>query len=182
MWTKEIDSTWTLFLDRDGVINERKIGGYIQSIEEFKFLDHVEESIGFFSSVFGYIFVVTNQQGIGKGVMKECNLLDIHCYMCDKIESKGGRIDKCYFAPGLKSEENILRKPNSGMALLAKSDFPEINFQKAIMVGDTDSDILFGKNLGMKTVRIKTHEDINIEADLTVKNLYNLKEIWEKII
>ncbi len=180
MWTKEIDSTWTLFLDRDGVINERKIGGYIQSIEEFKFLDKVEESIAFFSSIFGYIFVVTNQQGIGKGLMKECNLLDIHRYMCDKIEEKGGKITSCYFAPELKSQENNLRKPNPGMGLVAKKDFPEINFEKSIMVGDTDSDILFGKNLGMKTVRIRTHEEINIEADLTVENLYNLKEIWEK--
>ncbi|MES2587738.1 MAG: HAD-IIIA family hydrolase [Bacteroidota bacterium] len=180
MFLNEIDSSWTLFLDRDGVINERKMGGYVQTVEEFKFLPKVEESIAYFTTIFQHIFVVTNQQGIGKGIMTECNLIDIHRYMCEKIEEKGGKISQCYFAPELKSLENSMRKPNSGMALLAKKDFPTINFEKAVMVGDTDSDILFGKNLGMKTVRIKTIEEINVEADLTVDSLDKLKEIWEK--
>jgi len=45
------------------------------------------------------------------------------------------------------------------------------------MVGDTDSDILFGKNLGMKTVRVKTVEEINVQADFTVNSLYELSKV-----
>jgi phosphoglycolate phosphatase-like HAD superfamily hydrolase len=48
------------------------------------------------------------------------------------------------------------------------------------MVGDTDSDIKFGKNLGMKTVRIKTVEPIGINADLTVESLKELMDLWER--
>lgn len=177
---QEIDHTWTLFLDRDGVINVRKMGGYIQSIEEFEFLPQVPESITFFSFKVDRIFVVTNQQGIAKGLMTECNLLDIHRYMCEKIETIGGKITACYFAPELKSVDAQMRKPNPGMALQAQRDFPEVDFNKSIMVGDTDSDILFGKNLGMKTVRIKTVEPIGIDADLTVESLEELKKLWEK--
>lgn len=177
---QEMDHTWTLFLDRDGVINVRKMGGYIQSIEEFEFLPQVPESIAFFSSKVDRIFVVTNQQGIAKGLMTECNLLEIHRYMCEKIETVGGKITAYYFAPELKSADAPMRKPNPGMALQAQRDFPEVDFNKSIMVGDTDSDILFGKNLGMKTVRIKTVEPIGINADLTVESLDELKKLWEK--
>lgn len=166
-----IDKTWTLFLDRDGVINKRKMGGYIQSINEFEFLPHVVDAISCFTGVFQYLIVVTNQQGIGKKIMSERNLSDIHNYMCEAVFKAGGKIDKCYFAPDLKSDSNLLRKPNIGMALLAKRDFPNIDFSRSIMVGDSDSDIKFGTNLGMKTVRIKTVEPIGIKSDLEFESL-----------
>lgn len=176
------DKSWSIFLDRDGVINVRKMNGYILSVDEFQFLPDVSESIAYLSRVFQHVFVVTNQQGISKGLMTERNLFDIHTYMCDQIIEKGGKISSCYFAPELKSQENSLRKPNPGMALKAKSDFPEVDFEKSIMVGDTDSDIKFGKNLGMKTVRIKTVEPIGIEADLTVESLKELMDLWKREI
>lgn len=175
-----IDSTWTLFLDRDGVINERIPEGYVKSIEEFVFLPEVKESIAEFSKIFGKIFVVTNQQGIGKKLMSESNLLDIHSYMCCEIEKAGGRIDKCYYAPGLVSKKNSLRKPNPGMALMAQRQFENLDFKKAVMVGDSNSDILFGRNLGMKTVRIRTYEPITIEADITVKSLSEFIKLIKK--
>lgn len=179
-WFKEIDASWTLFLDRDGVINERIMGGYVTSIPDFHFLPQVQESIAFFSKHFNKIIVVTNQQGIAKGLMQERNLLEIHRYMQSEVEKFGAKIDACYFAPEFKSDVFSTRKPKPDMALKAQLDFPEIDFKKSIMVGDTDSDILFGKNLGMKTVRIKTEEAILVEADVTVDSLKTLKELWEK--
>jgi len=176
----DADKTWSLFLDRDGVINVRKMDGYILTVDEFQFLPQASESVTYFSTVFKHVFVVTNQQGISKGLMTERNLLNIHDYMCDKVVEKGGKITACYFAPELKSALNSLRKPNPGMALLAKSDFPEVDFEKSIMVGDTDSDIKFGKNLGMKTVRIKTVEPIGINADWTVESLKELMDLWKR--
>lgn len=166
-----INNTWSLFLDRDGVINKRIFGGYITSIEEFEFLPGVEDAIKQFSDTFHLVFVVTNQQGIAKGIMSERNLLEIHNYMCDQVYLKGGKIDKCYFAPNMKGAEDDMRKPSPAMADLAKMEFPEIDFKCCVMIGDTDTDIEFGKNLGMKTVRIKTEEPINIIADLTVSGL-----------
>ncbi|MDP4797892.1 MAG: HAD-IIIA family hydrolase [Crocinitomicaceae bacterium] len=166
-----INNTWSLFLDRDGVINKRIFGGYVTSIEEFEFLPGVEDAIKQFTDTFHLLFVVTNQQGIAKGIMSERNLLEIHNYMCDQVYLKGGRIDKCYFAPNLKGAEDDMRKPSSAMADLAKMEFPEVDFKCCVMIGDTDTDIEFGKNLGMKTVRIKTEEPINIDADLTVSGL-----------
>ncbi|MFN5418131.1 MAG: D-glycero-alpha-D-manno-heptose-1,7-bisphosphate 7-phosphatase [Flavobacteriia bacterium] len=179
-WLKSVDSSWTLFLDRDGVINKRIMNGYVTQISEFHFLEEVPQSISFFSKTFAHVFVVTNQQGIAKKRMLESNLLEIHRYMESEVEKFGGKISASYYAPELASDENSSRKPKPTMALKAQRDFPEIVFEKSIMVGDTDSDILFGINLGMKTVRIKTEEAINVEADLTVDSLKSLKEIWEK--
>lgn len=178
-WWSEVDSSWTLFLDRDGVINQRKMNDYVISVEEFKFLPGAIEAICFFTQKFNEIIVVTNQQGIGKKIMTERNVNEIHRYMCREIEKAGGKITACYVAPELKNDEHSTRKPKPNMALKAQYDFPSIDFQRSIMVGDTDTDILFGKNLGMKTVRIRTEEPIGVEADLTVESLKKLKEIWE---
>lgn len=169
-----VDKTWTLFLDRDGVINKRNFDGYITRVEDFEFLPNVKEAIATLSKVFHRIIVVTNQQGIGKGLMTERNLLEIHTYMNNEVYKAGGKIDKCYFAPNLRGAEDDMRKPGSAMAELAKMEFPEIEFSRCIMVGDTDSDIRFGKNLGMKTVRIRSEEKAELPADLEVDALQEL--------
>ena len=168
-----IDATWTLFLDRDGVINERILGGYVTKVEDFHFRPGVLASFPRLSQLFHRTIVVTNQQGIAKGLMDERNLIDVHTYMCDEVYRYGGRIEKCYFAPGLANDpEDDMRKPKTGMGELAKMEFPEIDFHCSVMVGDSDSDIQFGRNLGMRTVRVLTdQEKIGIEADTTVDSL-----------
>jgi histidinol-phosphate phosphatase family protein len=169
----EIDFSWSLFLDRDGVMNERIIGGYIQNISSFHFLDNVPEAITLLRKVFGHIFVVTNQQGIGKGLMTVDDLHLIHDYMENKLSMK---FDKIYYSPFLAEENNIMRKPNPGMALQAKKDFPDVDFSKSIMVGDSMSDILFGKSVQMKTIYIST-EKKDVEADLICTSLYDFAKI-----
>ena len=172
-----IDQSWTLFLDRDGVINERLVGDYVKKTEEFKFIEGVPFAISRLNTVFFRIFVVTNQQGIGKGLMTEGNLLAVHSYMLEGIRSEGGNIDSCYFAPQLSNEGSEMRKPGSGMALKAKQDFPDIDFSRSVMVGDSDSDIEFGKNLGMKTVKVSNEESDTSNADLYVKSLKEFSDL-----
>ena len=162
-----IDNTWTLFLDRDGVINKRIIGGYVTRWDEFEFLPGVEESISALSNLFGLVFVVTNQQGIGKGIMCEKDLILLHERLKEEIKNANGNIDKIYFSPHLEKEKSQLRKPAPGMGLLAKIDFPEISFEKSIMVGDSVSDLQFGRRLGMNTVIIgKVEDSLSINESL----------------
>lgn len=149
----------TLFLDRDGVINTRLVDDYVKTWKEFEFIEGVLESISIFSKEFDRIFIVTNQQGIGKGIMSEGDLDKIHSRMIEEIEAKGGRIDKIYFCKHLAKENHIDRKPRVGMGLRARKDFREIRFKRSIMVGDSISDMKFGKRLKMKTVYISS--DIN---------------------
>ena len=154
----QIDNEWTLFLDRDGVINRRIRNGYVRDWEEFHFLSGVLQAMALLNSRFQRIFVVTNQQGIGKGLMTESDLAHIHNRMYESIRESGGRIDAIYHCPSLANQDDLFRKPAPGMALKARSDFPEVDFSRSIMVGDTPSDMEFGHRLGMKPVWIDSEE------------------------
>ena len=173
-WLSEIDSSWTLFLDRDGVINQRNFEGYIERVTDFIFMDGVLESLKYFTTIFQRIIVVTNQQGVGKGLMTSGQLSLIHEHMLNKVQAFNGRIDAVFAATSLKSSELKERKPHPFMALQAKNKFPEIDFHKSIMVGDTDSDVQFGKNLGMKTVLIRSKEVISSSPDVVLESLDQL--------
>lgn len=145
-----IDKNWTLFLDRDGVINKKIEGDYVRNWEQFEFLPGVIEALKILNNIFGKIIIVANQRGIARGFMTEEDLNNIHSNMIDILESSGIKIDKIYFCPHDYEKENCsCRKPKTGMALQAKRDFPEIDFGKSIMVGDSISDVEFGENAGM---------------------------------
>jgi histidinol-phosphate phosphatase family protein len=169
-----INNNWTLFLDRDGVINKKLDNDYVKHWIEFEFIEGVFEALKKFNQVFGKIVVVTNQQGIGKGLYKTEDLELIHKNMIYEITYLGGRIDKVYFSPYLSAENHPTRKPNTGMAMLAKQDFPEIDFNKSIIAGDSISDMEFGRNMGMKTIFISDENKIDEKIDFNFRSLLEL--------
>ena len=175
-----VDKSWTLFLDRDGVINERIIGDYVTNLSDFHFKKSVLDTIGSLTQKFNYVFVVTNQQGVALGKMTENQLEEIHEYMVREITLKGGFVTHVYAATELKNSSSVYRKPSPKMALMAQERFPDLIFQKSIMVGDTDSDILFGRNLGMKTVLVKSEDKSSEKADLEVGSIFELNKLLEK--
>ena len=152
---KSIHPTWTLFLDRDGVINYEKENDYILTWSEFQFYPGVTEAISLLSAKFNTIVVISNQRGVGRGLMSEKDLLDIQRQMRSEIAQNGGRIDKIYYCTATDSH-HFYRKPNPGMALQAAKDFPSIDLSKTIMVGNKLSDMQFGRNAGTYTVYLKT--------------------------
>jgi D-glycero-D-manno-heptose 1,7-bisphosphate phosphatase len=160
---QNINKASTLFLDRDGVINHEKHLDYIHTWDEFMFYDGVKEALVIFSQLFGTIVVVTNQKGVGKGVTRLQDLELIHHNMVSEVSAAGGRIDRIYFCPDL-DDNSPNRKPNPGMGLQAKQDFPAIDWDNAVMVGNTLSDMAFGRNLGMYNVFLTTTRP---EVDLT---------------
>ncbi|MBP1629422.1 MAG: histidinol phosphate phosphatase [Bacteroidetes bacterium] len=144
----------TLFLDRDGVINVRIVGDYIKKWESFEFNEGVLEAMKIFALKFETIVIVTNQQGISKGLMTEDDLLDIHSKMRLEVEKAGGRIDEIFYCKDLAASNSINRKPNIGMGLQARKKFKTLRFKESIMVGDSGSDMRFGRRLKMKTIYI----------------------------
>lgn len=149
-----------LFLDRDGVINVRIVDNYVTRKEDFVIIDGVLEALKIFADKFDHIFMVTNQQGIGKGLMTDEDLKEIHDDFLSKVVAAGGRIDRIYYCPELKSAHSFKRKPAIGMALQAKNDFPEISLKNSIMVGDTRTDMLFGRRAQMTTVLVGDEPEI----------------------
>lgn len=166
-----INKNWTLFLDRDGVINKKIDNDYVKQWIEFEFIEGVLDALKFLNTVFGNIIVVTNQQGIGKKLYRKEDLELIHKNMLYEIAYHGGKIDKVYFSPYLKSENHPFRKPGIGMALKAKEDISTINFKQSIMVGDSMSDMEFGRNAGMKTIYISEEITENDKIDFNFKSL-----------
>jgi D-glycero-D-manno-heptose 1,7-bisphosphate phosphatase len=150
-----IDKSWTLFLDRDGVINGEKKDEYVLSLEEFIFFDGVLQALKILNEFFGVIVIVTNQKGVGKGLMTLDDLHSIHEYMTQQINLHKGRIDHIYYCTDIDNESPN-RKPQAGMGLQAQKDFPQIDFLKSIVVGNKLTDMQFGRALGCKTVFIAT--------------------------
>jgi D-glycero-D-manno-heptose 1,7-bisphosphate phosphatase len=165
----QIDKSWTLFLDRDGVINYENSGTYVRNWDEFIFYPQAPENIAYFNKRFQRLVLATNQRGISKAIMTLADLEVIHANMIERIGEKGGKIDKIYFCVDAEAYSPC-RKPNPGMAFQAVRDFPEIDLKKSLMVGNNISDMLFGKNAGMKTIFLQTtkpdlelpHEDIDL--------------------
>ena len=162
--------------------NQRTIAWrYIQFWEEFQFTPNCLEAIATFGKIFCTIVVVTNQQGIDKGIMTKEELEKVHETLLEKVKNSGGHIDRVYYCPKLAKHNPRCRKPNTGMGWQAKKDFPHIDFQKSIMVGDSFSDMEFGWQLGMRTFFIEgkgeeKERTANIPVDAKFDNLWQVVE------
>jgi D-glycero-alpha-D-manno-heptose 1-phosphate guanylyltransferase len=150
---RKAPSPKTLFLDRDGVLNEHRPDDYVKIWDEFRFLPGVLEALPILAERYDRIVVVTNQRGVGRGLLSEDTLQDIHAQMLKAVHEGGGRIDAIYACTATNAD-HPLRKPNIGMGLLAKEAFPALDFSNSLMIGDSDSDIEFGLRLGTKTLKI----------------------------
>lgn len=169
---RAVNKDWTLFLDRDGVINVDKPGSYIFHPDEFVFLPGLPDGFRTLKGKFGTCVVVTNQRGTGRGLMTEDTLHAIHDKMRNAIKTAGGQIDAVYYSTAVDNHYPT-RKPNPGMALQAMKDNPAIDITRSVMVGNNISDMKFGRNAGMFTVFVKTtipdvkypHPDIDLCYD-----------------
>lgn len=165
---------WCLFLDRDGVINRRILDGYVRDWDEFEFEPGALEALATLSAWAPRIVVVTNQQGVGKGLMSEEALTRIHRRMRSAVTAAGGRINEVVRCPHLASDGCDCRKPQPGLALRYLDEHAELDPAASVMVGDADSDIemarrLFAETGGGTAVRIAPGADP--VADLTYPSL-----------
>ena len=184
MIKNEIDKTWSLFLDRDGVINRRTPYHFVKIWEDFEFETGALEAIVAASKIFGRIVVLTNQSGLEKQILTEETLQNIHNQLITTVKNAGGHLDKIYYCPHKAFSRCACRKPATGMGIQAQSDFPDIDFSKSIMVGDSLSDMELGKKLGMKTVLVEGKKEEfeaqrQVSVDFSVKNLANFIKIIE---
>jgi len=179
---KNIDKSWTLFLDRDGVINERIPGQYISNVKDLRLTPGCRQAIASFNYYFGKTLVVTNQAGIGKGLMTTQDLEFVHNHISKELAVFHAQIHRYYHCSELANTNSKCRKPATGMALQALKDFPEIDFSRSVMVGDSHSDMEFGKTLGMKCILIEGKKEDesklkNYELDGKFANLFELAQV-----
>jgi D-glycero-D-manno-heptose 1,7-bisphosphate phosphatase len=178
-----LDSSWTLFLDRDGVINRKREMDYVKIVEEFEWLAGAADAIALLNSGFGRTFIVTNQAGIGKGLMSEADVAQVHALLLSDLTRTGGNITAIYHCPHKSDAGCECRKPRTGMPLQAQREFPEVNFSKAVMVGDSASDLEMGRALGMINVLIgPPYSDRTGLYDFQYYSLREFADTWIKNI
>ena len=140
------------YLDRDGVINKKaEEHNYITKWKDFKFLDNGLYLLENLIKLNYNIIIVTNQQGIGKKIFTTANLEDIHNKMIESLKKRGIKIKKIYHCPHLIKDNCNCRKPEIGMLKKSLVDFPQINKEKSILIGDSQTDLEAGLNFGINS-------------------------------
>jgi D-glycero-D-manno-heptose 1,7-bisphosphate phosphatase len=140
------------------VLNEKMPeGSYVTAWADFRLLPGVPEAIARLNQAGLRVIVVSNQRGIALGLYSEGDVLAIHAGLQDALKANGAHVDAFYFCPHDKEQCNC-RKPLPGMFDQAVRDFPDITASTSAMVGDSLSDIEFGKRLGMRTILISGGE------------------------
>lgn len=142
-----------LFLDRDGVINIDH--AYVHKREDFDFVDGIFDLVRAARERGCFVFVITNQAGIGRGKYTEADFHALTEWMCGEFASRGAPIDKVYFCPyhaehgiGHYKAESPFRKPNPGMILQAAQEF-DVDLAASVLLGDMETDILAGVRAGV---------------------------------
>lgn len=144
----------TVFLDRDGVINEKRPEGkYVTNSEEFVILPGVIESIQRLNQQQLQVIVVSNQRGVALGMYTIADVNAIHNRLQQDLRSQGAKVDAFFFCPHDKRQCEC-RKPATGLFEQAKAQFPTITGPTSVIIGDSLSDIQFGVALRMRTVFI----------------------------
>ena len=161
-----------IFFDRDGIVNMRPVGDYIKSIDEFHFLPDFLEFLPIIKAK-GYLAIlISNQQGVGKGLMSESDLAFINEYMQNDLFIRLGiNFDDTYYSTALAADNSPNRKPQPGMLLEAIKNW-NIAPEESWMIGDSVNDIL----AGVKTIFI-TNEPVpdNIQPDIVCNSLPDIK-------
>jgi len=144
----------TIFLDRDGVINENR-SDYVKNWGEFRFLPGVPEAIAALTGAGHRIIICTNQAGIARGSMSVEAVEHIHQRMCAELARQGGHIEHVYYCPHGKDEQCRCRKPLPGLILRAR-DERCVDLHDAIFIGDSITDIRAGQAAGVRTLLVLT--------------------------
>ena len=148
-----------VFLDRDGVINQKPIEGeYVTRWEDFHILPGVVEGVALLNRAGFSVIVVTNQRCVAKGLLTIADLEKMHERMTDDLARAGAKIDATFYCPHEMEPSCDCRKPAPGMLLSAARSLG-LELAASWMIGDSDIDIEAGKNAGCKTARLLTVDE-----------------------
>jgi D-glycero-D-manno-heptose 1,7-bisphosphate phosphatase len=151
-----------VFLDRDGVINEKAVDGeYILRWDDFHFIPETVDWIKLFNALEFLVIVVTNQRAVAKGLLTEGGLESIHAAMKATLQQAGARIDDVLCCPHEESSCEC-RKPKPGLVLQAQQRW-DIDLGQSLMIGDSRSDFVLARACGMRFTRVACGRIISAE-------------------
>lgn len=148
----------TVFLDRDGVINldpgDRTDTGYVASWDDFFFLPSVLKALRLFTEKSFKTVIISNQQGVGKGLFRDSDLDDITDRMLEEVKKAGAKIERVYYCRHLQDEKCACRKPEPGLFEQAKNDLGMKSLERCFYIGDTERDVEAARKAGLKVISV----------------------------
>jgi D-glycero-D-manno-heptose 1,7-bisphosphate phosphatase len=149
-----MNGVWTAFLDRDGTINHKPaVGSYVLTPHQLRLLPGAGSAIRRLNQAGWRVVVVTNQRGIARALISEDDLRRVHEHLLELLGDCGATVDGIYHCPHAIGVCDC-RKPGTGLLEKARNDDPEIVFERAVMIGDSQIDVDAGRAAGIKTVAI----------------------------
>ena len=167
-----------IFFDRDGVINERIVGGYVRNWGEFVLHPHIAPVLQEIKAK-GYLaIIVTNQRGVGLGLMSEQDLHGVHTELQNTMQQHAeAQFDDIIFCADL--DDTLGRRKPSPAMILEAADKWNIDLAQSWMVGDSMSDIEAGTRAGTKTAYLVTQHSEEIPK--ATKIIHDIKELLKFI-
>ena len=169
----------TIFLDRDGVINEDL--NYLYKIDNFKFINGVFHACNYLQNIGYKIIIVTNQSGISRGYYSETDYLVLCKWMVSKFRENGIEILNVFHCPHSPDVSCNCRKPKPGMLLNAKVKY-NVDMQNSWMVGDRENDIKAANEAGIQnTILVRSGHNIDERNSNAVYIIDSIKDINQVI-
>jgi len=140
-----------VLLDRDGVINQRIVGGYVTCWDKFIFLPGALEGLRLLTEKNYHVTVVSNQAGVGKGLMTTADLQEITRKFVKEVDAQGGRIRSVYYCTHRAEDDCPCRKPKPGLLLKAQAEH-HFTFENTFLIGDSESDLLAAQAVGCPAI------------------------------
>lgn len=146
-------------LDRDGTIIVDPPDFRIKTLHDLHFFDDTAESLRSLNDHGFEIIIITNQAGVGEGVITEGQFWDVHNEMLNRLEQKGIRILDTFVCTAKQEVDDPRRKPNPGM-LFEAAEKHGFDLTRSFMVGDRLSDVEAGTNAGCRSILVDTGWDV----------------------
>ncbi|MBI2794114.1 MAG: HAD-IIIA family hydrolase [Ignavibacteria bacterium] len=168
-----------LFLDRDGIINVKADGDYIKVASEFVFIDEILNVLKHAKEMGYLLIMVSNQQGVGKGLMTQNQLEDVNNFMQEQLRGRlGYALDELYVCTDLEGSGSTRRKPAPGM-LIEAIENNVLTPSACWFIGDNLSDALAGRAAGVQTILIG--EFPPTAATVVVESMLQFRTIMHRI-
>jgi D-glycero-D-manno-heptose 1,7-bisphosphate phosphatase len=155
---KELRPRPAVFLDRDGTLNHDT--GYVYRIADFRWLPGAVSAVRALNHSGYYVFIVTNQSGVARGLYDETAIRDLHDWMNGELSAAGARIDDFRYCPhhpeasvATYRTECSCRKPAAGMLLDLMKAWPVVR-EGSLMIGDRESDAAAGTAAGIASALV----------------------------
>lgn len=148
-----------ILLDRDGVVNQRIVGGYIADWSAFRFVRGIQAALGRLSRLGLPIVVVSNQAGVGKGLVSPSTLRKLTIRFIALLAQAGARIDAVYYCPHTPAQRCGCRKPQPGLLQQAAVDW-RLDLRRSVLIGDSVSDLEAARAVGCQAIWLRAGNDL----------------------